>query len=265
MRWIENFRLAYRMCVFLVSTVLMWTAMELELLVLRRPKRATINRWVPRWARFNLKVFGVQLEAHGPQRGTGQVYPGSEPGGVGRIFVANHRSGMDIPVLFTVAETRVISRHDLATWPLLGRAAQRVGTLFVDRNSRRSGAAVLRAVDATLQRGEGVAMFPEGTAHEGDQVHEFLPGAFNAARRAGAQIVPIGLAYSHPSAYYSGLTFLAHMTRIARLPRMQVAVEMGTPLTVGERPVVEVIRETQQQVQTLVDRARGRLDALQNG
>ncbi len=259
MRIAEILRLGFRMVVFVCSTLLLWACFEFQVVCLRRNKLSMINKWVPRWAKFNLKVFGVQIEAHGKHLDQGRPYPGSEPGGVGRIFVANHRSGMDIPVLFTVAETHVISRHDLATWPVLGRSARRIGTLFVDRTSRKSGASVLREVDNALSRGEGVAMFPEGTAHDGDEVREFKPGAFNAARRAGAEVVPLGIAYGDDAAYYAGQPFLKHMTRIACLKKMRVAVEVGEPLTLGDGEVVELKVQAREAVQQLVDHARGRL------
>jgi len=261
MRLVERFRLCYRMLIFGISTFLFWLGFEFSVVCLRKNRQQMIDRWVPRWARFNLKVFGVQLETHGKYLDEGRPYPGGEAGDIGRVFIANHRSGMDIPVLFCVAQTHVISRHDLATWPLLGRAAKRIGTLFVDRSSKRSGALVLRAVDNALKRSEGVAMFPEGTAHDGDQVHEFKPGAFNAARRAGAEIIPIGLAYGNDAAYYSGLYFLPHMTRIACLKSMRVAVEVGEPLKFEDSTAVEIKDEARQRVQELVNRARARLNA----
>jgi len=260
MRLADRFRLCYRMLVFGISTFVMWLCFELDVL-LRRDRQAAIDRWVPRWAKFNLRVFGVEVIAGGKHVDQGNPYPGGDgQNDVGRIFIANHRSGMDIPVLFTVAETHVISRHDLATWPLLGRAAKRIGTLFVDRSSRKSGAKVLRDVDNALKRGEGVAMFPEGTAHEGDQVHEFKPGAFNAARRAGADVIPIGIAYGDETAYFAGQPFLRHMTRIACFPHMRVAVEVGEPLVLGDGDVVEFRELAQQRVQELVHRARTRLE-----
>ena len=260
MRIVERFRLCYRMLIFATSTLVLWVCFELEALCTRQKRIDLVNKWVPRWAKFNVKIFGARIEAHGKYLDDGQTYPGGEPGKVGRIFVANHRSGMDIPILFTIAQTRVISRHDLATWPLLGRAAQRVGTLFVDRKSRRSGASVLRAVDAALKRGEGVAMFPEGTAYDSDEVHEFRQGAFNAARRAGAEIIPIGLAYGDDTAYFAGQPFLRHMTRIAYLRSMRVAVEVGEPLNFDGFTAVEIKEQARQRVQELVDRARARLD-----
>ncbi len=265
MRLVERLRLCYRMPVFLISTLLLWAGFEFSVVCLRRKRIDAINRWVPRWARFNLKVFGVQLEAHGRYLDDGQPYPSrntedtGETGDIGRIFIANHRSGMDIPVLFAVAETHVISKHDVATWPILGRSAKRIGTLFVDRESRRSGAAVLREVDKVLKRGEGIAMFPEGTAHVGDEVHEFQLGAFNSARRAGAEIIPLGIAYEDDTAYFAGQPFLKHMTRIACLKILRVAVEVGEPMKFDEDSQVELKDLARERVQELVDRARKRL------
>jgi len=268
MRLVERFRLVYRLSVFVISTLTFWIGFECTVVCLRRKRIDAVNRWVPRWARFNLKVFGVQLETHGKYLDQGQPYPSreeGEPDSIGRIFVANHRSGMDIPILFAIAETHVISRHDVAHWPILGRSARRIGTLFVDRTSRRSGALVLREVDKVLKRGEGIAMFPEGTAHVGDEVHEFRPGAFNSARRADAEIVPFGLAYSDETAYFAGQPFLKHMARVACLKSLRVAVEVGEPLKFDESSAVELKERARERVQELVQRARARLDKRSNG
>ena len=112
-----------------------------------------------------------------------------------------------------------------------------MGTLFVDRTSRRSGATVLRQIADALAVGEGILMFPEGTAFPGSGVHEFKVGAFNAAHRAGAEIIPLGIAYGSPDAYYFKEPFLNHMKRIASLRRLTVAVEIGPPLRTGGRGV----------------------------
>ena len=249
------------MTAFVIGTVLFWSLMELEFLVRRRTRRIDIiNKWVPRWAGSLLWIFGIRVEARGPFVGEGQVYPGRDARGVGRIFVMNHRSGADIPIAFTLVAAHVISRHDLARWPLIGPGARRIGTLFVDRASRRSGASVLKQVAQTLAAGEGIAMFPEGTAFPGDEVHEFKPGAFKAAHRAGAEIVPMGIAYEDPAAYYTDRSFMGHMKRIACLRRQRVAVEVGPPLAVDEDSPVETKDEARHSVEQLVARARARLD-----
>lgn len=261
MRPLELFRFCWRFVAFVVATAGFWACMEIEALLRRRcPRIDLINKWVPRWAGACLWIYNVRVEAYGPHIGGGRLYPSSEHGGVGRVFVMNHRSGIDIPILLTVAEAHAISRHDLASWPLIGMSSRRVGTLFVDRESRRSGASVLREVDRALAAGEGVAMFPEGTSYPGDEVHEFRPGAFNAARRAGAEIVPMGIAYGDEAAYFYHESFMAHIKRVGSLKKLRVAVEVGQPLATDGRTPVETIALARQQVQSLVNLARTRLD-----
>jgi 1-acyl-sn-glycerol-3-phosphate acyltransferase len=255
-------RLGTRTMAFVAVTVVTWTCLELESLVCRRRRRIDlVNLWVARWARLSLWIYKVRVEAHGPHLENRMLYPAEGPEGVGRIFVANHQSGIDIPILMSVVEAHPISRDDLANWPLLGRSAKRIGTLFVDRDSRRSGASVLKEIARTLAASEGVMMFPEGTSFPGDEVHEFRSGAFNAARRAGAQIVPLGIAYGDEAAYYYHESFLTHMMRIGKLRRLQVVVEVSQPLVTDQLTPVETIALAQERVQTLVHQARARLDA----
>lgn len=218
-----------------------------------------INRWVPLWAGINLWIFGVDVDAQSPLVDSGKLVPGCDEKGRGRIFIANHRSGMDIPVVLTTAEAHCISRHDVANWPVIGLGARRIGTLFVDRTSRRSGAAVLKEVAHVVERGEAVAMFPEGTAHPGDEVRAFHNGAFNAARRSEAQIVPMGIAYDNDAAYFVAESFMTHIKRIAGLKRLRVAVEIGMPLSYEGLQTAEIKDLAHQSVQKLVNQARTRL------
>jgi len=259
----ETIRLGFRTAGFATVTLGTWICLELQSLVFRKSRRIDlVNRWVARWARLSLWIYNVRVEAQGPHLEMGNLHPSEGPDGVGRIFVANHRSGIDIPILLSVVEAHPISRHDLASWPLLGRCAKRVGTLFVDRDSRRSGASVLKEVARTLAASEGVLMFPEGTSFQSDDVHTFHPGAFNSARRAGAQIVPLGIAYGDEAAYFFHESFMAHMMRVGKLSKLQVAVEVGQPLATDPLDPVKTIAFAQEQVQTLVHQARARLDAL---
>ena len=262
MKLIPLLRLGIRATAMIASTALLWTCLEIQSLFCRGCRRNDlVNKWVHRWARLNLWICHIGVAARGPYVDDGNLYPScAGPGKVGRVFVMNHRSGIDIPAVFTVAEAHAISRHDLATWPLLGRSARRVGTLFVDRSSRRSGASVLKAVDRALEAGEGVIMFPEGTSYSGDEVRPFRPGAFNAARRAGAEIVPLGIAYGDQWAYYYQGSFISHIKRIASQRKLSVAVEVGQPLATEGLAPVEVIALARQKVQELVDQARSRLD-----
>ena len=77
-------------------------------------------------------------------------------------------------------------------------------------------------------------MFPEGTAYAGDEVRPFRPGAFKAAQRAGAQVVPLGIAYENPLAYYTEKSFMEHMKRIASFKSLRIVVEAGEPMSADE-------------------------------
>ena len=45
-------------------------------------------------------------------------------------------------------------------------------------------------------------LYPEGTTYSGDEVRPFRAGAFLAAQRTGAEIVPVGIAYEGDAASY---------------------------------------------------------------
>ncbi len=257
---LHSLRFGWRVLLFVVNTIVCWIGFEISLLIHGKKNRLrVINRWVPRWAGINLWIYGVQVEACGPLVESGKLVSGCDEHGRGRIFISNHRSGMDIPVVFTTVEAHCISRHDVANWPLVGRGARRIGTLFVDRTSQRSGAAVLKEVSHVVERGEAVAMFPEGTAYPGDEVRPFKNGAFNAAKRSQAQIVPMAFAYDNEAAYFDTESFMAHIKRLAGLKRLRVAVEIGTPLCCEGLSTPDIRDLAHQHVQMLVHHARARL------
>lgn len=257
---LKSLRFGWRCFAFLVNTLLCWICFETARLLRGKQAHAEVaNRWVPRWARNNLRIFGVHWQAHGKYADEHCIYPHTAENGVGRIFIANHSSALDIPLTHALTAAHVISRHDLANWPIIGRGAKRIGTLFVDRESRRSGADVLRKVAEVLARGEAVAMFPEGTAFAGDEVHRFRPGAFNAAIRAGAEVIPVGIVYGSDSAYYSQNAFLDHVKQLAMQRSVRVVVEIGEPLS--DHPSnLELAETARERVVELVTRARQRLD-----
>jgi 1-acyl-sn-glycerol-3-phosphate acyltransferase len=119
---------------------------------------------------------------------------GEEPGGPGTLFVANHMSWLDIPVLATALDARFISKDEVAGWPLLGKLARRGGTLFVARDRRHEVAAQKDGIAARLCAGESLILFPEGTTSDGRGVLPFRSSLFAAAPFA-ARVQPLALRY----------------------------------------------------------------------
>ncbi len=260
MRVNDAARFAARTTAFVGTTFAMYGALDVETLVRAEgQRREVLFRWIERYGRALCRIFGIDVAAEGLHVGRGGLYPAASANGIGRVFIMNHRSGMDIPISLTLVEANIVSRADLAHWPVIGMAARRVGTLFVDRSSRESGASVMNVMRGALLEGHAVMLYPEGTAFRGDDVRPFRAGAFKLAKDAGAEIVPIGIAYADHEMSYGDESFVQHMLRAAAAPHIAVAVEVGEAILPGDSKVNELRDRCQRAVQALVHRARARL------
>src|SRR5690606_10209481 len=227
-------RLSGRALGAIASTAGHLAAFELDTRIKRTTSTALLPTWVPRWSRSLLSLFGVELDIEGTA-GLTEPYPGRGPNGVGRVFVMTPRSAVDVLGLYATTEAQLVSRHDLAAWPGIGFGARRIGTMFVDRASMRSGATVLKEMTRALEAGRGVALFPEGTAFGGDEVHPFRPGSFKAGIRTDAEIVPMGIAYADETAYFGDEAFADHVRRVGALRHLRAALVFGEPIRPGAK------------------------------
>jgi 1-acyl-sn-glycerol-3-phosphate acyltransferase len=223
-----------------------------ERMTVARGKAALRHRWVAAWAGTLLGLFGLRTIVRGSALSPGR----------GHLVVANHRSTADILLLLRVFGGKIVSRSDLASWPLVGVAARAVGTLFVDRSDAISGANAVRKMRSSLLSGDTVIVFPEGTTFPGDQVRPFRAGAFVAALRSGADIVPVGLAYARDSgAAFVNESFLTHLARVASAEPSCVAMCIGEPIPIDEGARAAQLGErARAAVQALVDEARRVVD-----
>ncbi len=212
---------------------------------------ASERRWYLGWqrrrfCRATLERFGVRWTLDPPA---------SWPCG-GRLVVANHRSALDILVLVAGFGGAVLSRADVADWPLFGGLARRAGTVFVERGDRRSGMRAVRAMRRALQDGETLIVFPEGGTFSGDQVRPFRRGAFVAAAGLDVEIVPVGIAHD-PALEYVDVSFAEHLLGVARGRRTHIVACAGAPLRPAPRTSPEEVAEqARRRVQQLVGRAR---------
>jgi len=260
---IDPIRVPLRTAGFIGLTFTLLAGFESERALARddRERDDVTYAWMARYGRGLLRLYGLAVTAGGPHvEVPGGRYPARDAAGRGRIFVMNHRSMLDIFVNLAFVEANIVSRADLSGWPVIGLAARRVGTLFVDRQSKSSGAAVISAMCHAIERGRGVMVYPEGTTFAGDEVRPFRPGAFLAAARAGAEIVPIGIAYQGEAATFGDESFADHLLRVSSTREIRIGLEVGEPLR-GEGGDVDTLKAlAHERVQALVHRARARLE-----
>ncbi|HET9088583.1 MAG TPA: lysophospholipid acyltransferase family protein [Acidobacteriaceae bacterium] len=111
------------------------------------------------------------------------------------VYVVNHLSYMDTPVLFSKLpfQFRILARHELFRIPFIGWYLQRSGQVAVDSSSLRSSLASLNRGVRILQEGMPLVVFPEGGRSADGQLHPFLSGPAFMAIRAGVPVVPMAL------------------------------------------------------------------------
>ncbi len=199
-------------------------------------------------------LFGLDVALQGfPDDG---FFRGADASGKGRVFVSNHRSALDVLATLGHLEGKHVSRADLATWPIIGLVARRIGILFVDRENRRSSAEVMKRMIECVDHGIGVIVFPEGTTYEGDEVRPFKAGAFTIARRTNCEIVPVGIAYAGGGASFGDESLLTHMRRVSGAPKTRLALVAGAPFKHEGRDTRALSDFAQTRVQSLVHEAR---------
>lgn len=251
----DRARQTYRATGFALTTATMLPLFLSHQRASAETERATVRElWVRRWASALLRLFSVDVVV------SGSVPPPTREGERGRLIVSNHRSAIDIGVILATFGGTMVSRADLATWPIVGAAARATGTIFVDRASANSRAATIRAIEAGLARGQTVTIFPEGTTYSGDEVRTFHRGAFIAAARAKAEVLPVGLAYPAASgAAFLDETFLAHLGRMARSDATKMGLAVGPAILDTDGDAAALAARAHAEVSRLVGVARARI------
>lgn len=151
------------------------------------------------WARLILATCLVRVNV----RGLENLEPGRH-----YVFVANHQSYIDIPILLVhlPARCRFMAKATLFYFPFVGRYLRRTGNLPIRGQSIYANARrLLQAVDY-MRAGHSLVVFPEGGRSLSGGIEEFKPGIFLGAIKVGAPVVPVTLVGTRqllpPSSWY---------------------------------------------------------------
>jgi 1-acyl-sn-glycerol-3-phosphate acyltransferase len=186
------------------------------------------RRILQSWSSGLLDIFNVRIQI-----------AGNDPLRTLRhgLIVTNHISWLDVFVLNAVVPMRFVAKSEVRRWPAIGWLCARAQTLFIERGKARSAARINVQLVDLLQRGECLAIFPEGTTTDGLQVEHFHSSLLQPAIDAGAQVHPIAIRYqdrcgahSMASAYIGEMSFGASMWNILSAPELHVRLVATPPL-----------------------------------
>jgi 1-acyl-sn-glycerol-3-phosphate acyltransferase len=146
------------------------------------------HRCARAWSRLILLTTGVTVDV----RGAHCLAPGAT-----YIFVSNHQSIYDIPIVFWHLpwQLRIIAKASLGKFPFLGWHLSRTGHLLVDRKNP-DPMGILRRWKDLVSEGLSLIVFPEGTRSADGSVGRFKGGSFLLAIQAGLPLVPVSIAGS---------------------------------------------------------------------
>ena len=192
-------------------------------------KRGHFAHWCARtWSRLILRTTGVRVDVAGMER----LVPGRT-----YLFVANHQSIYDIPILFWALpyQLRIIAKESLRRFPFLGWHLRRTGHMLVDRR-RPNRTAIFSWASRLTLTGLSLIVFPEGTRSRGGRVSRFKGGSFYLALEAGMPVVPLSVIGSRHVMLKGRLaTYPGHVRLVVHDPIDTSGLSGTDPKAFGER------------------------------
>ncbi len=178
------------------------------------------------WSLAMLRCIRIQLIVKGNPALNGPL-----------LMVANHMSWLDITALHAARFCRFVSKADIKKWPFIGRLASGIGTLFIERESRRDAMRVVHHMTQSLRSGDVLGVFPEGTTSDGAGLLPFHANLVQAAIAADAPIQPVALQFidtttgqrSTAPCYVGDDTLVESVWRTLTTPNIAVVINFGEP------------------------------------
>ncbi|WP_455372347.1 lysophospholipid acyltransferase family protein [Limibacillus halophilus] len=165
------------------------------------------------------------------------------------LFISNHTSYFDIPVMGSLIKGSFVAKTEVGTWPLFGWLAKLQRSVFIDRQ-RKEAAKHRDTLVSRLESGDNLILFPEGTSNDGNRVLPFKSALFAVAslRPRGEPLtvqpvsitytaldgMPMGRALRNFYAWYGDMELAGHLWRALGLGRATVVVQFHDPVTLED-------------------------------
>jgi 1-acyl-sn-glycerol-3-phosphate acyltransferase len=216
------------------AMILLWTlpSLLIQTVLVVLPGRGKVLFARLYWAGF-ARLLGLKVRVIGEPT-TGGARP--------VVYVSNHSSWVDVPVLGGQLDACFIAKSEVSRWPVVSTIARLGRSVFV---SRRRGATVSErdSMRGRLARGDNLILFPEGTTSDGSRVMPFRSTFFALAEGARPPLIqPISVVYDRLAglpagracrplfAWYGDMDIASHFWRLAQHRGLRVTVLLHAAL-----------------------------------
>lgn len=186
------------------------------------------------------KILGFRFRVHG-------VMATSDP----VLFVVNHTSYLDIPVLGSLIPASFVAKSDVARWPLIGPLAKMQNTVFIERRSTQISGQKTFLQNHLADR-RSLILFPEGTSSDGQRVLPFKSALFSIVEEAIKDIpitvqpislicseldgIPVTRNWRSFYSWYGDMTLLPHLWNMFSLGNFTIDIIFHQPVRPSDFP-----------------------------
>ena len=155
----------------------------------------------------------------------------------GYVYMFNHQSHLDIPVLYATLPSptiRFVAKTELFKIPVWGAALRQAEFIEVDRKDRTQAVKALARAADLVRDGVSIAIAPEGSRSPDGRIQPLKRGGFHLALGTGAPIVPVAIRGT--------IDALPRGSRSMRAG-VPVRVVIGAPIDVAGRTIPDLSNE----------------------
>jgi len=216
------FRSAQRAVSFIVYTMAIILCQAVTLTVSRKARtRRARAEWLQRAASGCVRILHLEISQFGALPTSG-------------LLVSNHLGYVDIILLAALRPCLFVSKREVREWPIFGHCAQFAGTIFIDRAHRGDVSSVIQQMQAALDDGVLVVLFPEGTSSGGASVLPFKSSLLESARRLGCPVTAAAINYAldeglaaNEVCFWREMTLVPHLLNVWSKPLIYSMLRCG--------------------------------------
>jgi len=218
------FRLVHNFILYSITAISFFIGLAITLCIIpfSKNKANTYHSAALLWVRFCSFFSGIKVILNGQE---------NVPRNQAVIFVSNHQSAADIPILMASLPIpfRFVMKKELRRIPLFGWCMQQAGHLFIERESAFSSYRTLDKVVEALNSGKSLLLFPEGTRSWDGSLGKFKRGSLLAALKSGAPIIPLAISGS--------INIMLRGTWLVRMSKVKLSI--GKPIHIKNQEEYE--------------------------